>query len=75
MAMNLDPKPPNLHETHVQENSDGSLFYLTSEVEGTSMPAFKKSLSEQDIWHLVNYMRTFEIEGGEADDHDDDHEH
>jgi cytochrome c553 len=77
MAMTLEPKPTNLHEHHVQEETDGSLFYMISEgVEGTSMAAFKASLLDEERWHIVNYLRTFEIEEGEADDHEDgDHAH
>jgi mono/diheme cytochrome c family protein len=77
MAMNLDPKPSNLHQRHVQENSDGALFYMISEgTEGKQMPGFRETLLEEDRWHLVNYMRSFEVEEGKADDHDHgDHDH
>ncbi len=58
MAMMLDPKPSNLQDSHVQENTDGALFYIITEgVEDTEMPSFK-NLSEDDRWDLVNYLRT-----------------
>lgn len=38
--------------------TDGALFYKTSEGRD-DMPSFKKKIPEQeDIWHLVNYLRT-----------------
>jgi cytochrome c553 len=62
MAMMLYPRPSNLHEAHVQGNSDGILFYIISNgEEGTAMPAFTQ-ISEEDRWHIVNYLRTFELE-------------
>jgi cytochrome c len=61
-AMMYEPRPSNLHDSHVQEQSDGALFYWTTAgVWGTSMPPFRW-LSEDDRWNLVNYMRTFEVE-------------
>ncbi len=69
MAMMLEHKPSNLHDAHVQENTDGSLFYFITEgVVEAKMPAFSK-LSEEDRWNIVNYMRTFDVEEGEEDDH------
>jgi len=41
-----------------QSQSDGSLFYKTSEGRD-DMPSFKKKIPDQDdIWNLVNYVRT-----------------
>jgi mono/diheme cytochrome c family protein len=41
-----------------QKQSDGALFYKTSEGRG-DMPGFKKKLPDADeLWSLVNYMRT-----------------
>ena len=56
----LDPPPASLHEDHVQSNSDGALFHIVSEgVKGTGMPPWEGTLSEDERWHVVNYMRTF----------------
>ena len=45
-------------ESHAQ--SDGSLFYKTREGRD-DMPTFKKKIPlDEDVWHLVNYMRTLE---------------
>lgn len=60
-AAGLDPKPADLSEHHVQDLSDGALFYVVHNgVEGTAMPAWMDVLGEDDIWHVVNFLRTFE---------------
>ena len=41
-----------------QKQTDGSMFYKTSEGRD-DMPSFKKKIpDEDDIWNLVNYMRS-----------------
>ena len=43
----------------VQQQTDGGLFYKTREGRG-DMPEYKKKIpDEEDIWHIVNYIRTF----------------
>ncbi len=62
-AESLDPKPANLQEDHVQALSDGALFYIIGNgVEGTAMVAWDGSFSDDEIWHLVNYLRAFHRE-------------
>ncbi len=74
-AMMHDPRPSNLHDAHVQENTDGALFYIISNgVRGTAMAPFR-GLSEADRWNLVNYMRTFEVEEGGGHDEVGDEGH
>jgi mono/diheme cytochrome c family protein len=59
-AAGLEKKPADLHEGHVQENSDGALFYIISHGRAdTPMPAWDKLLSEDERWHLVNFLRAF----------------
>lgn len=56
----LKPPPANLHEDHVQILSDGAMAAIIHQgVEGTGMPAFQGVLDEDDIWHVVNFIRTF----------------
>ncbi len=56
----LDPPPANLHEDHVQILTDGAMFaVIHNGVEGTGMPAFEGVIEEDDIWNLVNFIRTF----------------
>ncbi len=62
-AKSLDPPPANLHEDHVQILTDGAMFAIIHNgVEGTGMPAFEGAIDEEDIWNLVNYIRTFKEE-------------
>jgi len=40
-----------------QKQSDGALYYKTAEGRG-EMPGYEGKLSETDIWHMVNYMKS-----------------
>lgn len=56
----LETKPADLHESHVQDLSDGALFYIVSHGRpDTPMPAWDNVLSEEERWHVVNFLRTF----------------
>lgn len=58
-AAQLKTEPGNFSMAEEQKQTDGSLFYKMSEGRG-DMPAFKKKIPEQeDLWSLVNYIRTF----------------
>jgi len=60
-AAGLNPKPADLHAAHVQELSDGALFYtITHGREGTAMVAWETILSEEQRWEVVNFLRTFD---------------
>lgn len=53
----LRPKPTDLSSPEVQAQSDGSIFWKISE--GRSpMPTYHQSLTEDQRWALVNYIRT-----------------
>jgi mono/diheme cytochrome c family protein len=54
----LETAPPDFSKAAVQGQTDGALYYKTAEGRG-DMPAFKKKIPDQeDIWALVNFMRT-----------------
>ncbi|MFQ5854841.1 MAG: c-type cytochrome [Anaerolineae bacterium] len=82
-AETLEVKPANLHEGHVQGLSDGALFYIISHGRPESpMPAWDNILTEEQRWHVVNFLRTFKDAGTheEAGEHEhadeaDDHHH
>ncbi len=60
-AAALEPKPANFSEAHVQELSDGAIFYvITHGREGTAMVAWELILSEEQRWEVVNFLRTFD---------------
>jgi mono/diheme cytochrome c family protein len=58
-AAQLKTLPDDFSKATVQGQSDGSLFYKTSEGRN-DMPSFKKKISDQeDIWAVIIYLRTF----------------
>ena len=57
-AATLKTEPGNFSTAEFQSQSDGSLFYKTSEGRD-DMPGFKKKVPDADErWSIVNYMRT-----------------
>jgi mono/diheme cytochrome c family protein len=39
--------------------SDGDLFYITRNGKGQDMPPEGDRAKDEDIWHMVNYVRSF----------------
>jgi mono/diheme cytochrome c family protein len=57
-AAQLKTLPHDISKADIQGQPDGSFFYKTSEGRN-DMPSFKKKIPEkEDIWSLVNYIRT-----------------
>jgi mono/diheme cytochrome c family protein len=57
-AAQLKSLPHDLSKADIQSQPDGSFFYKTSEGR-KDMPSFKKKIPDQDdIWSIVNYIRT-----------------
>jgi mono/diheme cytochrome c family protein len=56
-AADLERKPGNLSAPAIWEQSDGALFWKISEGRAP-MPATKAILSEDERWHVLNYVRT-----------------
>jgi copper transport protein len=62
-AAALNPKPANLR-VHLAPglHSDAQIFaWLTNGLPNTAMPAFGDTLSEDQRWQVINYIRTFAI--------------
>lgn len=58
LASTLTPPPANLIE-HVPQHSDRELFwFIYAGIAGTRMPALRDTLTHEEIWHLVNYLKT-----------------
>lgn len=54
----LKTHPGDFTKADFQKQTDGAIFYKTSEGRG-DMPSFKKKIEDpDDIWSLVNYIRT-----------------
>jgi len=56
-AGGLDGDLGDFSTAEFQKQTDGSLFYKTK-VGRDDMPSYSKKLSEEDIWLIVNYIRT-----------------
>ncbi len=62
-AAQLKTQPPNFTGADFQKQTDGAIFYKTSEGRG-DMPSFKKKLpGDEKNWKLVNYMSTLKKKG------------
>lgn len=58
--------PPSL-KAHLGQHTDGDLFYWISTGLPGGMPAWSDKLSETDRWSLVNYLRSINNQGPNAD--------
>jgi mono/diheme cytochrome c family protein len=58
-AAGLSLKPPDYGNGHLDIHTDGDIFYWIQNgiSQGSPMPAFKDKLTDDQIWHLVNYVR------------------
>ncbi|WP_098504248.1 copper resistance protein CopC [Tepidiforma thermophila] len=58
-GLDLNPYPLDL-TVHVPQHPDGQLYrFIADGIPGTAMPAWQEQgLTDEEIWHLVNYLRT-----------------
>jgi len=61
-AKDLNPKPRNLSDTAIQEQTDGSMFWKITEGK-KPMPTFGALISEDDRWNVINFVRTLAAKG------------
>jgi mono/diheme cytochrome c family protein len=57
-ARALKDFPGDFSKADFQEQGDGDHFYKTKFGRG-EMPKYEGKLTDDDIWNIVNYMRTF----------------
>ncbi len=57
-ARALKTFPGDFSKADFQGQTDGEHFYKTKTGRG-EMPKYEGKMSDDDIWNLVNYMRTF----------------
>jgi len=58
-SASLKTPPGDFTSAAVKAETDGTLFYRISEGRG-DMPSFKKKLPDaEELWSVINYMRTF----------------
>lgn len=53
----LNPKPANLNEPKVWEQTDGAIFWKISNGRN-AMPKWEGALSEEQRWNTINFLRT-----------------
>jgi len=63
-SRSLGVAPTNFLDPAVQRQSDGSLYWKTT-VGRRAMPNWQLLLSEEDRWHVVNFLRTMAPASGE----------
>jgi putative copper export protein/mono/diheme cytochrome c family protein len=57
-APDLKPKPADLTARHAASHTAGDLYWwLSHGVKETAMPGFEQSLTEDERWDLINYLR------------------
>jgi putative copper export protein/mono/diheme cytochrome c family protein/peroxiredoxin len=57
-AAELNPKPADLTARHATDHTAGDLYWwLSHGVRGSAMPGFKESLTEDERWDVINFLR------------------
>jgi mono/diheme cytochrome c family protein len=56
-ARTLKDSPGDFSKADFQSSSDGDIFYRTKTGRG-DMPKYEGKLADEDIWNIVNYVRT-----------------
>jgi len=59
LGLSMYPPVPGLSSPRVQAYSDAELFWVIKHgVRHSGMPGFARIHSDEDIWHLVHYVRS-----------------
>ena len=62
-AVGLSPAPVNFTAGHTATHSDGDLFYwIENGVPDSAMVAYDEKYTDEEIWHLVNYVRRLSMQ-------------
>lgn len=57
-AASFRPPPADFGAGHTASHPDGDLYsWIQTGIAGSAMPAFEDKLSDEETWHLVNYVR------------------
>jgi len=63
----LRPRPADFRLHMAAGHTDAELFdWIAQGVDGTGMPAFRGNLTDEEIWNVVNYIRSFAPTSREA---------
>ena len=63
LAGSTQIRPPSLVSGHLNQHTDGDIFYWISTGLPGGMPEWETKLSETDRWNLVNYLRSINGRG------------
>ncbi|HUG14461.1 MAG TPA: copper resistance protein CopC [Thermomicrobiales bacterium] len=58
LAPTLERPPANFTEQHLDVHTDGDLYWWIENGITPVMPAFGDELSDDEMWHIVNYIRS-----------------
>jgi len=59
LGLSMYPPVPGLGSPQVQAYSDAELFWIIKHgIRHSGMPGFARLHSDEDIWHLVHYLRS-----------------
>jgi putative copper resistance protein D len=62
-ALSLSLPPADFAAGHTATHTDGDLFFwILQGVEESEMPAFEEQFTEEQVWHLVNYVRRLSVQ-------------
>jgi mono/diheme cytochrome c family protein len=61
-ACDLDPRPTDLTDKSVARMSDAQLFRTITNGR-KPMPSFRKLMTDEERWHVVNFIRTLASHG------------
>ena len=57
-AEDLNPRPANLTARHATDHTAGDLYWwLSYGIKETAMPGYQNSLTEEERWDLINFVR------------------
>ncbi|MEP7287654.1 MAG: copper resistance protein CopC [Chloroflexota bacterium] len=60
VGKSLDPPPANFQIHMAAGHTDGQIFdWVTRGITGSAMPGFGMTLTDQQRWDVINYIRTF----------------
>ncbi len=52
----LETSPVDMHDAYTQDQADGQLFFTITRGRVT-MPYYRDALSQEERWHVINYIR------------------
>ena len=65
LARTMVPRPADFRIHMIEGHTEAQLFeWVSYGVPETAMPGYATELSEEDRWHVINYLRSLHDKGG-----------